>query len=112
MDLYSKKRDVLYGIVEADIGESTTISAGGSVQRSRPRGISWGGLPALDASGKPIDWPKGQAMGAKWSRWDTDSHEYFAQIEHGFPMAGTRACRTPGWRTPSMRRCCSPRTCR
>ena len=94
MDLYSKKRDVLYGIVEADIGESTTISAGGSVQRSRPRGISWGGLPALDASGKPIDWPKGQAMGAKWSRWDTDSHEYFAQIEHGFPMAGTRACRT------------------
>ncbi|MFG0227929.1 TonB-dependent siderophore receptor [Achromobacter sp. 413638] len=84
MDLYSKKRDVLYGIVEADIGESTTISAGGSVQRSRPRGISWGGLPALDASGKPIDWPKGQAMGAKWSRWDTDSHEYFAQIEHGF----------------------------
>ena len=36
-----QKRDVLYGIVEADIGESTTISAGGSVQRSRPRGISW-----------------------------------------------------------------------
>ena len=55
---------------------------------------------------------QGQAMGAKWSRWDTDSHEYFAQIEHGFSMAGTRACRTPGWRTPSMRRCCSPRTCR
>ncbi|CAB3886207.1 Vitamin B12 transporter BtuB [Achromobacter piechaudii] len=84
MDLYKKKRDVLYGIVEADIADATTVSLGASVQQTRPSGISWGGLPALDANGKPIDWPKGQAMGAKWSRWDTDSHEYFAQLDHGF----------------------------
>ncbi len=40
MDLYKKKRDVLYGIIEADVAEATTVSVGGSVQRTRPSGIS------------------------------------------------------------------------
>lgn len=84
MDLYKKKRDVLYGIVEADLAATTVLSVGASMQRTRPRAVSWGGLPALDGQGKPIDWPKGQAMGAKWARWDTDTSEYFAQLDHGF----------------------------
>lgn len=84
MDLYKKNREVLYGIVEADLAPATTLTLGGSVQRARPKGISWGGLPALDANGDAIDWPKGQAMGAKWTRWDTDTHDYFTQLDHTF----------------------------
>ncbi|RAP64595.1 TonB-dependent outer membrane receptor [Achromobacter sp. HZ01] len=84
LDLYSKKRDVAYGIVEADIAESTTLSAGASAQRSRPKGVMWGGLPIFDTNGEQVDWRKGQTVGAKWTTWDTDSTEYFAQLEHGF----------------------------
>lgn len=84
MEQYKKSRDVLYGIVEADVADTTTLSAGGSLQRTRPSGVSWGGLPALDAAGQPIDWRKGQPMGAHWARWDTDAREYFAQLDHGF----------------------------
>lgn len=84
LDLYSKKRDVAYGIVEADVAESTTLSVGASTQRSRPKGVMWGGLPIFDTNGEQVDWKKGQTAGAKWTTWDTDSTEYFAQLEHGF----------------------------
>ncbi|KOQ22651.1 TonB-dependent outer membrane receptor [Achromobacter xylosoxidans] len=84
LDFYSKKRDVAYGIVEADLAPATTLSAGASTQRSRPKGVMWGGLPIFDTNGDQVDWKKGQTVGAKWTTWDTDSTEYFAQLEHGF----------------------------
>src|SRR5690606_13242567 len=84
LDFYRKKRDVLYGIIEADVGEATTLSAGVSTQRSRPKGVMWGGLPIFDTNGEQVDWEKGQTVGAKWTTWDTDATEYFASLEHTF----------------------------
>ena len=84
LDFYKKKRDVLYGIIEADLGKATTLSAGVSSQHTRPKGVMWGGLPIFDTDGKQIDWSKGQNVGAKWTSWDTNATEYFTSLEHVF----------------------------
>ena len=82
MDLYSKKRTCCMAS-SRPISASRRRSARAVRCSARVRAAS-AGRPAGAGRLGPIDWPKGQAMGAKWSRWDTDSHEYFAQIEHGF----------------------------
>ncbi len=112
LDLYSKKRDVAYGIVEADIAESTTLSAGASAQRSRPKGVMWGGLPISTPTAS-------RSIGARGRRWapsgppGTPTPPNTSPSSNMVsPTAGKAACRIRAWTTISTPRCCSPRTSR
>lgn len=81
---YEETSSVLYGVVEADLSASTLLRAGGSYQDRDPKAATWGALPALYSDGTKADWDVSTTTGTDWTRWDTSSSNYFANLNHSF----------------------------
>lgn len=84
VDHYQRSNQVFYGILEADLDDSTLLTLGADYQDSDPRGSSWGGIPLLDSTGAFNDMPRSFNNGARWSRWGQYSRTAFATLEHTF----------------------------
>jgi len=84
MDGYEKKNSLIYGVVDADISDSTTISLGASLQKLDRSGIRWGGLPAFDNNGKRIDLNRSKIGSEDWTKWDSEVKSVFANLDQSF----------------------------
>lgn len=84
LDHYEKKSFTLYGILEADITDNTTLSLGADYQRSRPRGSSWTGLPMFYSDGSRTDFDVSTNPATDWSRRETFTSNFFATLDHEF----------------------------
>jgi outer membrane receptor for ferric coprogen and ferric-rhodotorulic acid len=81
LDQYSEEKFGVYGIVEADLTEKTTVSVGYQYQKSDPRAASWGAVPYWTAEGKPANLPRSTNWAADWSRWTKESGTLFAMVD-------------------------------
>lgn len=84
IDVYQQDKNVIYGVIEADVTDNTTVTVGANRQGTNSDGVTWAGMPAFDSNGNLIDWPKGSTTGADWTNWDTTVVETFASVEHTF----------------------------
>jgi outer membrane receptor for ferric coprogen and ferric-rhodotorulic acid len=84
LDRYEQEKQVYYGVIEADIGEATTLAAGVSLQKNRPNSPMWGALPLYYTDGTPTDYDESTSTAADWAYWDTDETRVFADITHEF----------------------------
>ena len=84
LDFYHNSRLVLYGVVAADLGPDTTATVGYSWQNSDPRGVTWGGVPFLDAEGNMVTYSRSTTTAQPWSRWETIDRDLFGDITHDF----------------------------
>lgn len=84
LDRYHKDKYVVFGAIDADLTENTTLSAGISYQKTKGDHASWGGLQPFYSDGGLIDWPRGSSIGADWTYVDTERTEAFASLEHIF----------------------------
>lgn len=84
LDHYEKKSFTLYGILEADIGDSTTLTLGTDYQKNRPRGSSWTGLPMFYSDGSRTDFDVSTNPATEWSRRDTFTNNTFVALDHEF----------------------------
>ncbi|TNJ35688.1 TonB-dependent siderophore receptor [Arenimonas terrae] len=82
LDRYSREKQVYYGVIEADLGEATTIAVGASHQRNRPEGVLWGALPLFHTDGTPTDYDVSTSTAADWSHWYTDDTRAFVELSH------------------------------
>lgn len=82
LDRYMEDKYVAYGILEADIGYSTTLSFGYSFQETDPRGSSWGAVPYYAADGSVLNLPRSTNWATNYSRIEQDSSNLFFQLEH------------------------------
>lgn len=89
LDRYHQNKKVAYGIVEADLGPDTLLSAGYDYQGIFPRGTTWGGVPLYYANGQRSDYPRSTSLAADWSRWDNEFQNGFATLEHHFGQGWT-----------------------
>lgn len=80
LDRYSNDKQVYYGVLEADLGERTTLAGGVSFQRNRPEGVMWGALPLFYGDGTPTDYDVSTSTAANWSHWDTDDTHAFLEL--------------------------------
>lgn len=80
VDREKLQHTTLYGIVEADLTDSTQLSVGVSHQDERKRGVMWGGLPVLFDDGTLTDWAIDKNSSANWTRWDSKNTNYFAYL--------------------------------
>ena len=80
VDREKLQNTTLYGIVEADLSDSTQLSVGVSHQDERKRGVMWGGLPVLFDDGTLTDWPIDKNSSANWTRWDSKNTNYFMYL--------------------------------
>ncbi|MBX8467926.1 TonB-dependent siderophore receptor [Pseudomonas sp. RIT778] len=81
LDHYSQKKDLFYGILEADLTDDTLLTFGIDKSSTTPRGTSWTGNPVYFADGGRTDFPRHFNNGADWSRRDFDNITYFASLE-------------------------------
>lgn len=82
VDLEEKKGVVLYGVIDADLGERTTLSFGASYQRDERDGVMWAQLPYWFSDGTRTNWPRSKTTGADWGLWNTTEITAFATLKH------------------------------
>lgn len=83
-DYLEEESRVFYGVVEADITDSTLLRAGGSYQNNTPSGVTWGALPTWFTDGSMTDWSRAKSTAAQWTRWETTNENYFVNLIQEF----------------------------
>lgn len=81
IDHYSQKKDLYYGILEADLTDDTLLTLGVDKSSATPRGSSWTGNSPFYSDGGRTDFSRSFNPGSDWSRRDFDSTTYFASLE-------------------------------
>jgi outer membrane receptor for ferric coprogen and ferric-rhodotorulic acid len=85
LDRYSMKKTVMGGVIEADVTESTLLTAGISRQYNLPRGTMWGALPLAYSDGTPTAYERSASTGANWTYWATEDTQAFGEITQQLP---------------------------
>ncbi len=84
LDRYGLRRWTGYGIVEADIGPDTVVSAGYGHQNHKSRAAMWGAIPLYYTDGTRIDLARSSNPAPEWSRFDVTDRQIFGDITHRF----------------------------
>ncbi|HBF50337.1 MAG TPA: TonB-dependent siderophore receptor [Massilia sp.] len=81
-DAKQEDREVLYGVVEADLGERTTLT--GSLQYTGLDATgAWGGMPG-NFDGTPLNLPRSTYLGSDWNKWNRTNEQALLAFEHRF----------------------------
>ncbi|WP_322044250.1 TonB-dependent siderophore receptor [Paraburkholderia sp. J67] len=80
-DRLKPRKDIIYGVVEANLTSSTLATAGFSYESNKLDGASWGGLPLLDANGNPLSYNVGSSMAPKWAFFNTQAQRAFVELK-------------------------------
>ncbi|WP_122570294.1 TonB-dependent siderophore receptor [Pseudomonas viridiflava] len=82
LDERDEERQTFYGILEADLNESTTWSIGASKQRDDATS-DWGSLPS-GPNGQYLGLPRSTFLSNDWAYWDRDNVSVFTDVTHRF----------------------------
>jgi outer-membrane receptor for ferric coprogen and ferric-rhodotorulic acid len=80
LDRYSTKRDVVYGVVEADLTDSTNLAFGHTYQQNDSSGNNFGSLALLYADGSKRDYKVSDSTAPEWSKRNVDTNITFAEL--------------------------------
>ncbi|MCD6075507.1 MAG: TonB-dependent siderophore receptor [Rhodospirillales bacterium] len=80
-DVAESQKGLLYGSMEADLGEATTLFFGGTWQDFQSSADQ--GLPAY-SNGRPWNGSRSVFAGADWNRRDTQLADTFVKLQHEF----------------------------
>jgi len=81
LDRYSSERNGFAGIIEADLTDSTLLTAGYSQEQNKPNANNWGALPLLDANGKQISYDRSYNPNPDWTHWDNETQNAFVELK-------------------------------
>jgi outer membrane receptor for ferric coprogen and ferric-rhodotorulic acid len=84
LDRYKLKRWTGYGIVEADLGPNTVVSAGYGHQDHQSRGAMWGAIPLYYTDGSRIEFKRSANYAPDWSSWNVVDRQIFGDVTHDF----------------------------
>ncbi len=78
-DNYSQAKDILYGVAEADVTDSTTVRFGIDYEKYKVHGVS--GVPLMYSDGSQTHFSRSTSAGAPWSRTEFETTNYFFNID-------------------------------
>ena len=84
LDDYEKEKDVIYGVVDADLSDTSKVSVGYSYEDLQRSNIRWGGNPAFYSDGTRADFDLSKNPTENWTYWDVKTSTYFADFEQYF----------------------------
>ncbi len=79
MDWYTQDREILYGVVEGDLSDTTLLRFGIDNQKYKATGSP--GVPLLYTNGQPTDFSRSTSSGARWGHEKFDTTNYTATLE-------------------------------
>ena len=80
-DNYALKREVAYGILEADLTDDTTVAVGYDYQDKQVQGSSWGTTPYWTGTGNKANFGRSTNMATSWSSWPMKDKTAFATLD-------------------------------
>jgi len=84
LDRYHRNKKFIYGVVDADVSDSTTLSLGYSFQEDHTGNPTWGGLPSWYSNGNRTHYSRSTSPSADWAHYDINSRKIFANLTHNF----------------------------
>lgn len=81
LDRYASEKNGFAGIIEADLTDSTLLTAGYSYEQNKPNANNWGSLPLLDANGKQISYDRSFNPNPDWAHWDNETQNAFVELK-------------------------------
>lgn len=84
MDNYHYQKKFLYGVVDADLTDMTTLSVGYEYQESNTDDPTWGGLPTWYSDGSRTYYDRSDTVAPNWAYSDKDSKKVFANFTQRF----------------------------
>jgi len=81
MNNYATQREVAYGILEADLTDSTVLAVGYDYQNKHVQGSSWGTVPYWNADGSKAHLPRSTNLAAPWSSWPLKDQTAFITLD-------------------------------
>lgn len=74
----------VYGVIEADLGDSTRLRAGIDHLRTASDGGAWSAAPLYYRDGSRARLPRSYSAAARWNEWNRESTNTFATLEQQF----------------------------
>ena len=80
LDRYSTDRNVFYGIMEADLTDSTLLTLGLHYQKNDADSPLWGALPLTYSDGTPTSYDVSTSTSTDWAYWDIKEERSFIEL--------------------------------
>ncbi|WP_413740268.1 ferric-rhodotorulic acid/ferric-coprogen receptor FhuE [Sodalis sp. RH14] len=84
LDRYRKNKKFLYGVVDADITDHTTLSLGYDYEDADTANPTWGGLPMFYSNGSLTHYNRSLNSSADWTSYHTNARKAYADLVHSF----------------------------
>lgn len=82
LDRYGRRKSVVYGVLEADLGPDTLLTLGHSEQYNKARSPLWGAIPMFNTDGSRTHYVRSTSTAADWAYWDSSIKTSFAELSH------------------------------
>ncbi|NMT64213.1 TonB-dependent siderophore receptor [Marinobacter orientalis] len=93
LDRYSNEKQMFYGVLEADLTDTTLLTLGHSIQTSDTDSPLWGALPLFYTDGTATDFARSTSTASDWAYWDNTQHNSFVELQQelagGWQAKGT-----------------------
>ncbi|TGN41101.1 TonB-dependent siderophore receptor [Marinobacter confluentis] len=93
LDRYSNEKQMFYGVLEADLSDTTLLTLGHSIQTSNTDSPLWGALPLFYTDGTATDFSRSTSTSTDWSYWDNTQYNSFVELQQelagGWQVKGT-----------------------
>lgn len=84
LDHYHTQKKFLYGVVDADLTDATTLSVGYDYEETNIQGATWGGLPTFYLDGSKTHYDRSTNLSPDWAYNNSNSKKVFASLKQDF----------------------------
>lgn len=81
LDRYELEKNGIGAVVEADITDTTLLTAGYTETNHKPNGVNWGSNPLINTEGEQLSYSRNYNYSPNWAHWDSNIKSYFAELE-------------------------------
>lgn len=81
MDHYSQEKQIFYGVLEADLTDTTLLTVGADYQKNNPQGSSSVAFPLFHRNGEQTSFSRSTNSAPRWSHNPQDALNTFASLE-------------------------------
>ena len=84
VDYLTGEQNTFYGVLEADLSESTLLTVGYDVQKNYDNGSTTGALPAFYQDGRTVEFDRDTNAADRWTWRNQQTQRAFAELAHTF----------------------------
>jgi len=81
LDRYELEKNGIGAVVEADVTDTTLLTAGYTESNHKPNGVNWGSNPLINTEGEQLSYSRNYNYSPSWTYWDSNIKSYFAELE-------------------------------